>query len=160
VGSLEKAGRRWCCGSFGRRAAGQSWGGRWWRTTAAGRASTASEACSVLESTIGSFADQPSALLPINRRRRTPARRSRSNRIGELVCVANDRAAFSVFLPCYLKGKYKRWPSIRPPCAECPRDAPRLCTTCTNMHGDEALLLLKTRPATECVLVIHQNRKR
>jgi hypothetical protein len=28
------------------------------------------------ESTVGSFADQPSALLPINRRRRTPARRS------------------------------------------------------------------------------------
>jgi hypothetical protein len=52
-------------------------------------------------------------------------------------------SSFSVFLPCYLKGKYKRWPSIRPPCAECPRDASRLCTTCTNMHGDEALLLLK-----------------
>jgi hypothetical protein len=33
-------------------------------------------------------------------------------------------SSFSVFLPCYLKGKYKRWLSIRPPCAECPRDAP------------------------------------
>jgi hypothetical protein len=29
--------------------------------------------CGLLESTVGSFADQPSALLPINRRRRTPA---------------------------------------------------------------------------------------
>jgi hypothetical protein len=56
---------------------------------------------SVLESTVGSFADQPSALLPINRRRRTPARRSRSNGIGELVCAANDLAAFSVFSPFY-----------------------------------------------------------
>jgi hypothetical protein len=68
-------------------------------------------------------------------------------------------SSFSVFLPCYLKGKYNRWPPIRPPCAECPRNVPRLCTTCTNMHGDEALLLLKTRPATERVLVIHQNRE-
>jgi hypothetical protein len=38
-------------------------------------------------------------------------------------------------------------------------DTPHLCTTCTNMHEDETLLLLKTRPATECVLVIHQNRE-
>jgi hypothetical protein len=66
---------------------------------------------------------------------------------------------FSIFLTCYLKGKYKRWSSIRPPCAKCSRDAPCLCTTCTNMQGDEALLLLKTRPATERVLVIHQNRE-
>jgi hypothetical protein len=29
--------------------------------------------CGLLESTVGSFADQPSALLPINRRRQTPA---------------------------------------------------------------------------------------
>jgi hypothetical protein len=65
-----------------------------------------------LGSTVGSFADQPSALSPVTkstiertntrdvgvrpefRRRRTPARRSRSNGIGELVCAANDRAAF------------------------------------------------------------------
>jgi hypothetical protein len=65
-------------------------------------------------------------------------------------------SSFSVFLPYYLKGKYKRWPSIRPPCAECPCDVPRLCTTCTNMHEDEALLLLKTRPAIEHVLVIKE----
>jgi hypothetical protein len=45
--------------------------------------------------------NRPSALLPINRRRRTPARRSRSNKIGELVCAANDLAAFSVFSPFY-----------------------------------------------------------
>jgi hypothetical protein len=45
--------------------------------------------------------NRPSTLLPINRRRRTPARRSRSNGIRELVCAANDLAAFSVFSPFY-----------------------------------------------------------
>jgi hypothetical protein len=55
----------------------------------------------LLKSTVGSFADQPLSLLPINRRRRTPVRRSRSNGIGELVCAANDLAAFSVFSPFY-----------------------------------------------------------
>jgi hypothetical protein len=55
----------------------------------------------MLESTVDSFADQPSALLPINRRRRTPVRRSRRNGIGELVCAVNDLAAFSVFSPFY-----------------------------------------------------------
>jgi hypothetical protein len=45
--------------------------------------------------------NRPSALLPINRQRRTPARRSRSNEIGELVCAVNDLAVFSVFSPFY-----------------------------------------------------------
>jgi hypothetical protein len=45
--------------------------------------------------------NRPSALLPINRRRRTPARRSQSNGIRELVCAANYLAAFSVFSPFY-----------------------------------------------------------
>jgi hypothetical protein len=50
---------------------------------------------------IGDCWNRPSALLPINRRRRTPARRSRSNGIGELVCTANDLAVFSIFSPFY-----------------------------------------------------------
>jgi hypothetical protein len=62
----------------------------------------------LLGSTVSSFADQPSARSPVTestiertntrdvgvRRRRTPARRSRSNGIGELICAVNDRAAF------------------------------------------------------------------
>jgi hypothetical protein len=130
-----------------------------------------------LVSTVGSFVDQPSTRSPVTE---STIERTNTRDVGVRRSSAGDEhlqedheameleswfvlrttEQLSVFLPCYLKEKYKRWPSIRPPCAECPRDAPRLCTTCTNMHGDETLLLLKTRPATERVLVIHQNRKR
>jgi hypothetical protein len=77
-------------------------------TKEAGSRSVGSNVGILLGSTVGSFVDQPSARSPVTestiertntrdigvRRRRTPARRLRSNGIGELVCAANDRAAF------------------------------------------------------------------
>jgi hypothetical protein len=42
----------------------------------------------LLESTVGSFADQPSALLPINRRRRTPAMNPGTERRRRCFCAA------------------------------------------------------------------------
>jgi hypothetical protein len=42
----------------------------------------------MLESIVGSFADQPSALLPINRRRRTPAMNPGTERMRRCFCAA------------------------------------------------------------------------